>query len=104
VGWLDQLVGWLKDALAWLFAGFLGLVKGFLMAVVHMVLDGFLYLVSLIPVPDFLAHNSIGSMLGSAGPVIGWLGSSLDFGSAMALIAAGYAFRLLRKLFTLGQW
>jgi len=63
-----------------------------------------LWVLNHVPVPDFIAHHSIGEYLGQAGPVIGWLTQQLRLADAMALILAGVVFRLMRRLLTLGIW
>ena len=104
MGWLDDLAKWFKDAFLWLWHGFLDLIGALFGYIFHALGEGLIYVLTLIPTPDFLTNNSIGAMLGGAGPVIGWLGDAMHLHDAMLMIAAGYAFRLLRKLLTLGQW
>jgi len=104
VGWLGDLAQWFKDAFLWLWHGFLDLVTALFTYIFHALGEGLIYILGLIPVPDFITQNSIGAMLGAAGPTIGWLGNAMKLHDAMLMIAAGYAFRLLRKLLTLGQW
>jgi hypothetical protein len=60
--------------------------------------------ISAIPVPDFIANNSMGSLLGQTGPIVGFFMTELNIGQALTLVGAGYAFRLLRKFLTLFQW
>lgn len=104
VGWLDDITNWLRDLVSDVWDAFVTLVKDVLVWCVEIVLSVVAWVVELIPVPDFLSGVSIASMLGSAGPSVAWLVSTFRIGECIALIAAAYAFRLLRKLLTLGQW
>lgn len=57
-----------------------------------------------IPVPPFLTNYSMSSILGGTGSIVGFFMSELNIGPSLALIGAGYVFRLLRKFLTLFQW
>lgn len=104
VGWLDDITDWLAQLVRDVWDAFVTLLKDFLVWIVETVLNVVAWIIELIPVPDFLSGVSIASMLGSAGPSVAWAVSTFRIGECIALIAAAYAFRLLRKLLTLGQW
>lgn len=57
-----------------------------------------------LPVPEFLTETSIGALLGSAGPWVAWMGGNMKLGECSALLAAAFAFRVTRKVLTLGQY
>lgn len=69
----------------------------------ELIMDGVVYMYSLIQPPDFLS-GGISTLFAAIHPdIVYFLGqSNLDTG--LAIYGAGVSFRLLRKLFTLGQW
>lgn len=100
----------LAEFTAWL----LGLVQSFFSALWSFVVDAFIALVelivsavvgllSLIPVPAFLA-GGLQSLFGALDPGILYLASASGIPAALAILGAGYAFRLGRKVVTLFQW
>jgi hypothetical protein len=97
--WFDALISWIKE-------GFQSLVD-LLLELPLLVLDGFLQaiasVVSSIPTPDFLA-TGLDSLVGGLPESVLYLASQTSLAAAFAIIAGGVAFRLLRKLVTLGQW
>ncbi|MGH8122215.1 MAG: phage coat protein [Gammaproteobacteria bacterium] len=104
MGWLDDLTGWFIRIWRQIWDAVVGFFKDLIIYGVEAVIHAFAYIVSLIPVPSFLTTYTIGGLLGGAGPTIGWLCTQLQLGTALSMIAAAYAFRLFRKLITLGQW
>lgn len=72
--------------------------------VIKGILDAVYYVLSLIPTPDFLSNFKIGSILGPVEPYIGYFLQMSGLGNALLIVASGVAFRLTRKLVTLGQW
>ncbi|MEP6485362.1 MAG: phage coat protein [Rudaea sp.] len=104
VGWYDDITGWFVKIVRAIWRAFTDLIGDVIVLVFKAVLAAFSYIVNLIPVPAFMTDNTVGSLLGNAGPVVGWLASEMQLSAALGFIAAGYAFRLTRKLLTLGQW
>lgn len=107
---LDWLLGWLTQFVAWLFA----LVKGFVQAVVDILKDFVVWvfdqvfgaiaaLLEAIPVPEFLS-SGLQPLFAPLGPELGWFISVFGIGEALLIVGSGVAFRLTRKLMTLGQW
>ena len=60
--------------------------------------------VETIPVPDFLQNYSLDQLLSALPEPVVWILSQANLPEGLAILGAGVAFRLLRKLFTLGQW
>lgn len=60
--------------------------------------------VSSIPVPSFLTQYSIGTLINQMPDYVLYFASHFRIGEGMAIIAAGFGFRMARKIFTLGQW
>lgn len=57
---------------------------------------------SLVP-PSFM-EQGIGAVLGPTAPYIGSFLTQSGFAQSFAILGVGLAFRLTRKLVTLGQW
>lgn len=104
---------WFADFTAW----YVGLIKKILLGFVELchdvglwIFDGILSaiaaVVGAIPAPGFLSDiqgvvgNSLGGLPGYALYVLGHAG----IGQGMAIVGAGFAFRMVRKAVTLGQW
>ena len=103
-GWLTDLTTWIAQQLKALWDAFVEFCGDLLIKAGETVCDFFATAVEAIPVPDFLTQYSLDGMLGQAGPVIAWLVGTFRIGECFAILAAGFAFRMLRKLLTLGQW
>lgn len=82
-------------------------LTGFLLDLPLVILDSILgaiaTLIEALPVPSFLNH-SIGDVLAPTMPYIGYFMVESGIAQALSILAAGLAFRLTRKLITLGQW
>lgn len=103
-GWLSRLTGWVSYALNSLFAAFAAFLKDLVTYVLGVVLGLVALAIASIPVPDWISGNSMGSLLGQTGPIVGFFMVQLKIPQALGLIGAGYAFRLVRKFATLFQW
>lgn len=102
--WLTDLTNWLRDQLQSLWDAFVAFLGDLVVTAIEAVCDLFATAVEAIPVPDFMTQYSLDSLLGQAGSTIAWIVSTFRVGEGLAIIGAGFAFRLIRKLFTLGQW
>jgi len=103
-GWFGDLTDWLLKIWKQIWQAFTDFIKDIALFFLDIAMQVVMWVVNVIPVPDWLSQYSIGQFLGGAGPTIGWVVSELKIGQGLSIIAAGYAFRLLRKLLTLGQW
>jgi hypothetical protein len=103
-GWLDQITNWLREQLLWLWSALIKLLKDMVVALIEGILDLFATAIEAIPTPQFLTNYSLDTLLGNAGPTVGWIMGTFRISDGLGLIAAGYGFRFLRKLFTLFQW
>lgn len=105
--WINALLAWFARVFEWL----LGLGKDFLeffadlpILILSGFLDGAIYLLTLIPVPDFLAGASLQAAFnGLSGDVL-YLVNFFGIPPALGAMGAGVVFRLTRKALTLGQW
>lgn len=101
---------WFKNAyndfIEWIKAIFNAVIDFFVELPIK-ILDGILSaisgLINSIPVPDFL-NNGLNSLLSSVDPAVLYFLDQSAFPECMAILGSGLAFRLSRKLFTLGQW
>lgn len=103
-GWLSKLTGWIANVVHTFFVAIVQVLKDLVTYVLSVVLDLVASAISSISPPSFLTNYSMGTMLGQAGPIVGFFLVQLRIGEGLALIGAGYAFRLLRKFLTLFQW
>lgn len=103
-GWLDDLTEWLWNLVAESFGALWELVVDALLYAVEVILDVGASIIEAIPVPEFLESMSLCALFSAAGPTVGWALQTFNVGESLGIIAGGYAFRLLRKLITLGQW
>lgn len=102
--WLTALTNWLRETIEKVFSEFIEFLTDFLYTIMEFCSQAFLYILNSIPVPEFLQQFSICELVGNSGQVIAWLWGELNLDLCMGVLAAGYTFRILRKLFTLGQW
>lgn len=108
VGWFQ---GSVTDTLQWVwslikacFGAGVNFVEHLGLKLMGLVLQAAYDLVDAIPVPAAISNGTIGDYLGSAGSSVAWLSGQLRLGQCFAVIGAALAFRLLRKVLTLGQW
>lgn len=107
---MDWLFEWLQAAIAWVwgvvkaaFTAVLDLLRDLGVWVVDQVLTVLGDLIAALPVPDFLAQG-MDVMFSALHPSILYFVGLLKVPQGLALIGAAVAFRMLRKLATLGQW
>jgi len=103
-GWLSRITGWFAYAINQVFGAVVQVLKDLVTYLVAVVLDLVKWMIAAIPVPDWIADNSLGSLLGQTGDIAGFFMVQLRIPAALALIGGGYAFRLIRKFLTLFQW
>lgn len=103
-GWLSRLTGWVSYALNSLFAALAGFLKDLVTYLLGSVLALAALAIASIPVPDWIANNSMGALLGQTGSIVGFFMVQLRIPEALGLIGGGYTFRLIRKFATLFQW
>lgn len=103
--WLANITGWLLDLVK---AGFLAVVdlfKDLVVTLLDLVLGGIASLVGAIPAPAFLSSGlNAGGLLSGFPPFALYVAGQTRIGEALAILSAGVAFYLVRKVVTLGQW
>lgn len=104
MGWLSDLTDWLREQIIAFWTAIAEFFTDLVIVALDAVCDFFATVIESIPVPDWLTTYSLDGLLGNAGPTIAWIVGTFKIGEGLGVVALGVAFRLLRKLFTLGQW
>jgi len=95
---------WLWDAFKAIFAALWDLCTDLFVMAVGLIFDLVVWIANHIPVPDFLSQYSLSSLFAQIHPGVLYFVSFFRLPECLAIIGAGVAFRLIRKLLTLGQW
>lgn len=103
-GWLKPLQDWLLAQLRSLWDALEELAGDMFLFWLKQMLAVNLWVLSHLPIPDFIKDYTICALLQAAGPTVGWALNTFQIPLGLSFIAAGYVFRLLRKLITLFQW
>lgn len=97
--WFDSLIDWLgalfQDFIEFIYDLPIFLIEGIVGLIVDLIVE--------IPVPEFL-EDGMAEYVTRFPDSILWAMGITRIDDALAIVAAGVAFRLLRKLLTLGQW
>lgn len=100
---MGSIWDWLGQKLTQLWTDFQQWAIEFVAWIADSVLSVVASAVEAIDTPEFL-DNGLASVIGALpNDVVYFLGQS-GFGAAIALVGAGVAFRIVRKIVTLGQW
>lgn len=102
--WLTGLTTWLLDLVKTLWSSFTDFLDDFWLGIADAILSALAGTITAIPSPGFLSAISVGSLLNQLPSDITYFMSFLPFSQGFALISAGVAFRIARKLATLFQW
>lgn len=105
--WFSALLSWFSRLFEWLL-GILKDVFEFLtdlpVVILSGILDGVIYVLNGIPVPDFMTQYSLQTMFSALPSSVLWFVQFFGIPQGLAILGAGVAFRLTRKALTLGQW
>jgi hypothetical protein len=103
--WLQTLSTWLIKLVKSIFTTIADLIGDLLVKVLDWILIPVGDLIAAIPAPSFLEQGGgLGGLLSGLPAFAQFIVGQCQIGPALAVIGAGVSFRLLRKLFTLGQW
>lgn len=94
-GFVDWLVAIIIIILTW--------IKDLFLLIFELIIDGLVFIFELLTPPEFLAGGMDVLVTALPPSVTYFLGQS-GVAEGIAIYGAGVTFRLLRKLFTLGQW
>ena len=101
---LEKLTNWFKEAIEKIFSAFMQFMADLFWIWVQHTLDMWLWIFNRIPPPPFLDGENIGTILGRAGPVVGWIIQTFRIGESFTVIGVAMAFFIVRRLVTLGIW
>lgn len=103
-GWLQDLTNWLRGLVQKLWEAIEQFFTDLIILAIEKLLDLVATAFESLPVPEFIAQNSIGSLLAGAGPTVGWIVQTFKISECMAFFSAAALFRISRKILTLGKW
>jgi hypothetical protein len=103
-GWLTDLTKWLWDAIKDFFDAITSFISDLFVVWLEQSLNAILYVLSLLPLPDFMQGQSVGSMLGQAGSTILWFADVFQIGPSLTMIGAAMIFYVIRRVLTVGIW
>lgn len=101
---ITQFVDWLHSALIASFGAMLNLVEHLALNLFALVSTALVALVGTLDLPASLQASSLQSLLGAAGPIVGFIAVNLKLPECLAVLGVGLGFRILRKLLTFGRW
>ncbi|MBJ92453.1 MAG: hypothetical protein CL577_07605 [Alteromonadaceae bacterium] len=78
-------------------------LKDVVLTLFELLLDGIVFVFEAISPPEFLT-NGLGSLFSALPDALSYMLMQSGLAEGLAIFGAGVTFRLLRKLFTLGQW
>lgn len=103
-GWLDDLTAWIWKVLIMVFEALVDLINDSFVRGLEMVLSVVLYVLSKMPLPEFMQNTSIGQILSSGGSTVMWFAEIFQLGPSLVMIGIAMVFFLLRRVLTLGIW
>lgn len=103
-GWLDDLTAWIWKVLIVVFEALVDLINDSFVRGLEMVLSVVLYVLSKMPLPEFMQNTSIGQILASGGSTVMWFAEIFQLGPSLVMIGIAMVFFLLRRVLTLGIW
>ncbi|WP_442784007.1 hypothetical protein [Collimonas fungivorans] len=101
---IAKFTAWYLDLCIRILKAIGGVLYDFVITVLDAVVGVLGAAVSSIPVPSFLSTYSIGNIINMMPDYVLYYVSHFRIGESMAIIGAGFAFRMTRKILTLGQW
>ncbi|WP_247539178.1 DUF2523 domain-containing protein [Ralstonia pseudosolanacearum] len=101
---ISAFAAWLLKAFVAVFAALWSIVEDLCIDVLDLLLNGLTTVLGALPAPSFLTGVSLQSMFGQLGGDVLFFLGAFNIGQGIALLGAGFAFRLLRKVVTLFQW
>ncbi|KGE50658.1 phage coat protein [Xanthomonas axonopodis pv. vasculorum] len=103
-GWFSDLTAWIWKAVKAVWQAFADFIGDLFVLFLDKALSAVLYVMNLLPMPDFMKGHSIGEMLGNAGSTILWFADVFKIGPSLVAIGAAMIFYVLRRVLTLGIW
>lgn len=107
VSWFTSLFSWLARIFQWfkgMFVDFLEFLADLPVLILEGILDGVVYVLSGIPVPDFMQAGAIQGLFNNLSSDVLYFIDFFGIDLGLVVIGGGVLFRLTRKALTLGQW
>lgn len=101
---LKKLTDWLREQIVAIWDAFTEFMGDLFLDWVERSLAIIVWVLDHLPVPDFLQGQSIGSVLGNAGPTVAWMITTFRIGESLTVIGSAMAFYIIRRFLTLGIW
>lgn len=103
-GWLDSLTAWIWKILLLLVEAALDIIGDSFIRGFQMITSVILYVLSKMPLPEFMRDSSIGAVLAQGGGTVLWAAEVFQLGPSMIVIGIAIVFYLLRRVLTIGIW
>lgn len=103
-GWLSAISTWLVQLVKSIFDDLWTFLVDIVLSLLDLILTAIAALIAAIPAPDFLGQSSLGVLFASMNGTILYFADRLGIFQGLAIVGAGYLFRLSRKFVTLFQW
>lgn len=100
---LAEFTAWLVSLVKEVFTAAWAFLTDIFIACFKLLVDALVAVISAIPLPEFVT-GGLGALWGALDGGIMYMATQIGVPQALAIIGAGYAFRLTRKFLTLFQW
>lgn len=107
VSWFTAVLAWFARIFEWIggiFVDFMNFILDLPLVILTGFLDGVIYLLNKLPVPEFLSQYSLQTLFNSLPDTVLYFVGLFGIPQAIGILGLGVAFRLTRKALTLGQW
>lgn len=103
-GWLTDLTAWIWKTLKLFFDALVDLAGDMFLRTLEQLTACILFVLSLLPLPDFMKGVSLGGMLANGGSTILWFSTLFQVGPSLAMIGSATIFYFVRRVLTVGIW
>lgn len=101
---ISAFAAWLLKAFIAVFVAIWALLQDVVIELLDLFLIGVSAVLGTLPAPAFLSTVSLQQLFGQLGGDVLFFLGVFNIGQGIALLGAGFAFRLARKVVTLFQW
>jgi hypothetical protein len=102
--WIDDFKAWLWNLVLTIFDTLWDMVIASVVRTFKMLTELILYVLSKLPLPEFMQNTSLGDMLSKGGNTVMWFAQLFQLGPSMVMIGIAIVFYLLRRVLTIGIW
>lgn len=100
---LNDFTTWLLELVKKVFLAVWDFLSDLFVSILSTVLDAFVALIVSIPLPGWLT-GGLAETFGAMDSGVIYIVTACGLPAALSIVGGGYAFRMLRKIFTLFQW